>query len=164
MDTIEVTFPVRYSECDPLGIAHHSSYVIWFEEVRHEYMRRHQSDYNQLAEEGVFMPLSELRVRYRAPARFGDVVTVRSWMTEVKSRRATFYHEVRHGETEEVLAEGETVHICFDVKTMELKKIPPRVRGLLERYLNNQTPNLKPQISNPQSQILISKESVEAKR
>ena len=164
MDTIEVKFPVRYSECDPLGIAHHSSYVIWFEEVRHEYMRRHQADYNQLAEEGVFMPLSELRVRYRAPARFGDVVTVRSWMTEVKSRRATFYHEVRHGETEEVLAEGETVHICFDVKTMELKKIPPRVRGLLERYLNNQTPNLKPKISNPQSQILISKESEEAKR
>ncbi len=136
-NTITVTFPVRYSECDPLGIAHHSSYAIWFEEARHEYRRRHQGDYDQLAEEGVFMPLAELRVRYRTPARFGDILTVRSWMTEVKSRRATFYHEVRRAGTEEILAEGETVHICFDVKTGELKKIPPRVRGLLERYLKS---------------------------
>ncbi len=140
-NTITVTFPVRYSECDPLGIAHHSSYVIWFEEARHEYRRRHLADYDQLAEEGVFMPLAELRVRYRAPARFGDILTVRSWMSEVKSRRATFYHEVRQAGTEEILAEGETVHICFDVKTGELKKIPPRVIGLLERYLKIPSPN-----------------------
>ncbi len=132
---ISVTFPVRYSECDPLGIAHHSSYVIWFEEARHEYMRRHPADYAQLAEEGVFMPLSELRVRYRAPARFGDIITVRSWMSEVKSRRAIFYHQVLRADAREALAEGESVHICFDVKTLELKKIPPRVRALLERYL-----------------------------
>lgn len=134
-NTVTVTLPVRYSECDPLGIAHHSSYVIWFEEVRHEYRRRHQADYDQLAEYGVFMPLAELRVRYRSPARFGDIVIVRSWMTEVRSRKATFYHEVRRNGTEEILAEGETVHICFDVKTGELKKIPPRVIGLLEKYL-----------------------------
>lgn len=136
-NTISVTFPVRYAECDPLGIAHHSSYVIWFEEARHEYRRRHQSDYDQLAEEGVYMPLAELRVRYRSPARFGDVIMVRSWMTEVKSRRATFYHEVRRAGTEEILAEGESVHICFAVKTGELKKIPSRVKGLLERYLKS---------------------------
>lgn len=89
------------------------------------------------------MPLAELHMRYRAPARFGDIITVRSWMTEVKSRRATFYHEVRRTDTEEILAEGETVHICFDVKTMELKKIPPRVKGLLERYLKIPNPKLQ---------------------
>ncbi|MFQ5401099.1 MAG: acyl-CoA thioesterase [Anaerolineae bacterium] len=137
-EPITVTFPVRYSECDPLGIAHHSSYVIWFEEARHEYRRRHQADYDQLAEEGVFMPLAELRARYRTPARFGDIITVRSWMTEVKSRRATFYHEVRHADSGEILAEGETVHICFDVETGELRRIPPRVRGLLQNYLKTE--------------------------
>lgn len=79
------------------------------------------------------MPLAELHVRYRAPARFGDILTVRSWMAEVKSRRATFCHEVRRAGTEEILAEG------------ELKKIPPRVIGLLERYL--ETPN--PKTHNP---------------
>ncbi len=138
-NVIQVAFPVRYSECDPLGIAHHSSYVVWFEEARHEYRRRHPADYDELAAEGVFMPLSELRVRYRAPARFGDMLTVRSWMREVKSRRAIFYHQVWRAETDVLLAEGESAHICFDVKTMELKKIPPRVRALLEQYLEPQT-------------------------
>jgi acyl-CoA thioesterase FadM len=66
-------------------------------------------------------------------------------MAEVKSRRATFCHEVRRAGTEEILAEGETAHISFDVKTGELKKIPPRVIGLLERYL--ETPN--PKTHNP---------------
>ena len=140
-NTITVTFPVRYSECDPLGIAHHSSFTVWFEEARHEYRRRHQADYDQLAEEGVFMPLAELRARFRSPARFGDIITVRSWMTEVKSRRVIFFHEVRRSGTEEILAEGESVHICFDVKTGELRRIPPRVRGLLANYLQAERGN-----------------------
>lgn len=59
-------------------------------------------------------------------------------MTEVKSRRATFYHAVRRAGAEEVLAEGESVHICFDVKTGELKKIPLKVGALLERYLRTE--------------------------
>jgi len=50
VSAIEVAFPVRYSECDPLEIAHHLSNVIGFDEVRHEYRRRHQADYGRLAE------------------------------------------------------------------------------------------------------------------
>ncbi|MCP4358937.1 MAG: hypothetical protein GY796_13035 [Chloroflexi bacterium] len=76
-----------------------------------------------------------MRVRYRSPAKFGDIITVHSWMREVKSRRATFYHEVCQTGSGEILAMGETVHICFDVETGQLKRIPPQVRSLLEKYL-----------------------------
>ncbi len=138
MNVAEVTFPVRYVECDPLGVAHHSSYVVWFEVVRGEYMRRHPENYAELERQGVFMPIAEMRVRYRAPARYGDVITVRSWIAELKSRRVTFAHEVRQAGDDQVLAEGETVHICLDLRSGTLRAIPPKVREGLVPYLRGQ--------------------------
>lgn len=135
MDVIEVTFPVRYVECDPLGVAHHSSYVVWFEVVRGEYMRRHPEKYAELDRQGAFLPIAEMRVRYRAPARHGDEITVRSWIAELKSRRVTFAHEVRRAGDGQVLAEGETAHICLDLETGALRTIPPKVREGLRPYL-----------------------------
>lgn len=134
MNVIEVTFPVRYVETDAMGIVHHSHYVIWFEVARSEYMRRHPENYAELDRQGVFLPIAEMRVRYRAPARYGDIVTVRSWIAELKSRRATFAHEVRRTGDGEVLAEGETVHICLDLRTGALRAIPPKVREGLVPY------------------------------
>ncbi len=135
MDVIELTFPVRYVETDAMGVVHHSNYVVWFEVARSEYRRRHPENYAELDRQGVFLPIAELEVRYRAPARYGDVITVRSWVVELKSRRVTFAHEVRRASDGQVLAEGETVHICLDLQNGALRAIPPKVREGLVPYL-----------------------------
>lgn len=69
---------VRYAECDPFGVAHHSSYVPWMEEGRTELLRETGVTYAQLEREGVFLVITKLEVKYRRPIRYDDVIEVRT--------------------------------------------------------------------------------------
>jgi acyl-CoA thioester hydrolase len=44
---------VRFAETDAQGVAHHASYIVWFEVTRIEYLRRFRGGYAGLREEGV---------------------------------------------------------------------------------------------------------------
>jgi acyl-CoA thioester hydrolase len=72
---------VRYCECDPMGVAHHASYVPWLEIARTELLRGTGVTYAQLEEAGVFLVIVRLDVRYRRPVRYDDVVDVRTRVT-----------------------------------------------------------------------------------
>jgi acyl-CoA thioester hydrolase len=134
-EIIKTSLHVRYAETDSLGIAHHSSYVIWFEEGRSEYMRRERASYDALQKNGVYLPLAELDVRYFAPARYGDRITICTWVGAVRSRTVTFIGEIVKPETHQVLARARTKHICIDTQTGQLKVIPQQTRECLKRYL-----------------------------
>lgn len=69
---------VRYCECDPMGVAHHASYVPWMEMGRTELLRDSGVSYAQLEIEGVFLVIVRLNVAYKRPIRYDDVVEVRT--------------------------------------------------------------------------------------
>ncbi|MEM1330811.1 MAG: thioesterase family protein [Planctomycetota bacterium] len=69
---------VRYAECDPMGVAHHSSYAPWMEMGRTELLRETGRTYEALEREGVFLVITKLEVRYRRPVRYDDVVEIRT--------------------------------------------------------------------------------------
>ncbi|MEZ6244005.1 MAG: thioesterase family protein [Phycisphaerales bacterium] len=73
-----VRLRVRYAECDPFGVAHHSSYVPWLEEARTELLRDTGVTYAQLEKAGVFLVITKLDVKYRRPVRYDDLVEVRT--------------------------------------------------------------------------------------
>lgn len=126
----EITFPVRYAETDAMGIVYHSNYVVWFEVGRGDYMRQRGWDYADLEARGYYLPVSELKARSLAPARYGDLVTVKTWLEELRSRKITFTYEVVKDSTGEILAVGSTKHICTD-KMGRVRSIPKEVRGML---------------------------------
>lgn len=132
---IETSFHVRYAETDALGIAHHASYVVWLEEGRSEYMRRERESYEELERNGVFLPVAKLEVQYLAPACYGDRVTVRTWVEEIRSRSVTFVGEVVHHRTGRALARGKTKHVCIDLRTGSLRAIPRKTRECLMKYM-----------------------------
>jgi len=66
------TFRVRYSETDKMGIVHHSSYVLWMEIGRVEWLRSKGLSYRELDDGGVSLPVSKLEVNYKTPADFDD--------------------------------------------------------------------------------------------
>ncbi|MFQ5886026.1 MAG: acyl-CoA thioesterase [Anaerolineae bacterium] len=126
----EITFPVRYAETDAMGIVYHSNYIIWFEVGRGDYMRQRGWEYADLEARGYYLPVSELEARFLAPARYGDLVTVKTWLEELRSRKITFAYEVVKDGTGEVLAVGHTKHICTD-KMSHVRSIPKEVREML---------------------------------
>ena len=72
--TSQISFRVRYVECHPMGVAHHSTYPIWFEMGRTEMLRAQGGRYRDLESAGVFLVVSDLTIRFRAPARYDDDV------------------------------------------------------------------------------------------
>jgi acyl-CoA thioester hydrolase len=82
---------VRYCECDPMAVAHHSAYVPWLEEARTELLRACGVSYAQLEAEGVLLAVVRLEVTYRRPARYDDVLEVR--VRVVGGSRVKIRHE-----------------------------------------------------------------------
>ena len=109
----EVTLHVRYAETDAMGIVHHSSYIVYFEEGRSNYARQRGSDYASFERNGLYLTVAEVHARYVKPARYGDQIIVRCWIDEMKSRTLTFAYEIVLAETRETLVTGFSKHICI---------------------------------------------------
>lgn len=85
---------VRYCECDPMNVAHHSSYVAWFELARTELMRNRGPSYADLERGGVLLMVTRMDVRYRSPALYDDVVEVRTAVEHLGRARISHRYEV----------------------------------------------------------------------
>jgi acyl-CoA thioester hydrolase len=109
----ENTFYVRYAETDAMGIVHHASYIVYFEEGRSNYARQRGSDYASFERTGHHLTVAEVHARYLKPARYGQQITVRCWVDDMKSRALTFAYEIVDTALREVLVTGYSKHICI---------------------------------------------------
>jgi acyl-CoA thioester hydrolase len=118
---------VRYAETDQMGVVYHANYFIWFEVGRVELMRHLGFDYKQMeAEDDCHIAVVEATARYRHPARYDDMLIIR---THVKAQRGfviKFSYEILRESDDMLLCEGETTHVVCDG---EMKK-----RTLPEKY------------------------------
>lgn len=103
---------VRYNECDPMGVAHHSVYPIWFEQGRTEMLRADGGRYRDLEEAGAFLAVVKLEIAYRLPARYDD--TLRIETTIARLGRAKIEHAYQLHRDDELLATGATTLACLD--------------------------------------------------
>ena len=110
----ETTFHVRYAETDQMGIVHHSSYIVWFEEGRSAWSRQLGHPYADFERAGYLLAVSEVGARYLTPARYDQKVTIRTWVSQVRSRLVRFEYEVVDAEGDEVFVVGFSTHICLD--------------------------------------------------
>jgi acyl-CoA thioester hydrolase len=110
---------VRFCETDLMGIVHHSNYLAYFEAGRVEWLRRRGVTYADWASRGIHLPVVEASVRYRAPARFDDVIAIETHLVELRAASVRFeYRMERIGDEPELLAEGFTRLACVNERHM----------------------------------------------
>jgi acyl-CoA thioester hydrolase len=127
----ETNLRVRYAETDTMGVVYHANYLIWFEVGRGDYFRALGQDYGEWEKRGFLLPVSEAYARFHAPARYGDLITVRTSLAQLRSRELTLDYQVIHGETGQILATGWTKHICVDHES-HVRRLPEILLRLLE--------------------------------
>ena len=128
---IETTFRVRYAETDASGVVYHANYLVWFEHGRGEWFWRQGRDYRRDVEaRGLSWPVVEVSARYLAPARYGDVVTVRTSLKEIQSRAFTIEYEILNAETQQVLCRGWTKHLNVN-NEWRVVPLPEDLRALM---------------------------------
>lgn len=125
-----ITVRVNYSETDQMGVVYHANYLVWFDRARTELMRDTGLSYKELEQQGVYLAVSEVKIRYRAAARYDDLVQIRCWVRELASRRVTFGYVVERAATGEQLATGETALVSL-THQHTLTRIPEHVLELL---------------------------------
>jgi acyl-CoA thioester hydrolase len=127
----ETEIRVRYAETDKMGIVHHSNYLIWFEAGRSDLCRARGFSYKEMEEQDKsLMVVAESYVRYKSPAFYEDILTVRTQVAEVRSRSIRFIYEIVRESDETLLAEGETLHLVTD-ENKKVRLIPDSYRELL---------------------------------
>lgn len=103
---------VRYCECDPMGVVHHTVYPVWFEMGRTELLRSTGRTYRDMESAGLLLAVVRLEVTYRAPARYDDLVTLRTTLTRVGAVKIEHSYELSRGD--DLLVTGSTVLACLD--------------------------------------------------
>lgn len=130
-DFVDHTFRVRYAETDQMGWVYHSHYLTWFEMGRTEFIRSCGMPYREIEKKGNLLPLVKATLQLRQPARYDDLLTVRTRVASMASRQIIFGYEIlRDGE---ILSSGTSTHLCADVSTGRAMTIPQWIRELLTR-------------------------------
>ena len=108
----EIQIRVRYAETDRMGLLHHAHYLVYFEQARTELLRQLGATYKALEDQGFLLVLTRLEVRYRKPAHYDDLLTIRTTVERVTFVRIDHRYEVfRDGD---LLAEGSSTLACVN--------------------------------------------------
>ena len=123
----ETKLRVRYAETDQWGTVYHSNFFIWFEVGRVELFRQLGFSYKQMEiEDESHLVVAEASCGYKRPARYDDVLRIRTRIVEAGRRIVRSAFEVVNDASGELLATGETTHVVCDRNG--------RAKGLTEKY------------------------------
>ena len=134
----ETEIRVRYAETDQMGIVHNANYLVWFEVGRSEFCRARGFSYKEMEEkDNALMVVAECYCRYKSPAYYEDLLTIRTKVEEVRSRSLRFVYEIYRPADESLLAEGETLHVVTD----ENRKVRSLPKSYKEKLMADEIPD-----------------------
>lgn len=121
---------VRYKDTDQMGMVYYGNYFTFFEIGRVEYMRERGIAYKLMErEDDSFIVVAEATCRYLRPARYDDLLRIRTRVSESRRRSIRFAYEILRDEDGEMLATGETLHIICN-RLGRPKSLPEKYRRL----------------------------------
>ena len=107
---------VRYAETDQMGVVYHGNYAQYFEMGRVEWLRNLGVSYKWMEENGVMLPVVSLTMNYKKPARYDDLLTVKTILKSQTSVKIEFDYEI-YNEDNELLTTGYSMLVFVDMKT-----------------------------------------------
>ena len=117
----EIEVRVRYQETDAQGRVHHANYITYFEMGRTELLRSQGLSYRKLEEEGFFLVVADMQLRYLSGAQYDDLLRVVTRTMRLKAATVEHEYEVYRGE--ELIVKAQSRLGCVDAEG-KVKRIP----------------------------------------
>ena len=114
IQSCDIEIRVRYVEVDQMGALHHSRFWIYFEMGRTELLRAQGAAYADLEAAGVFFVVAKCAAKFRAPARYDDVLTLTTRTTKQGAARIDHAYELKRNADGKLLATAETTLACVN--------------------------------------------------
>lgn len=132
MKSHEVQLRVRYSETDQMGVVYHGNYLPYFEIGRVEWLRDKGVSYKWMEENGIGLPIVSLTLNYKKPARYDDLLTVRTTFKSQSSVKIEFDCEIEN-ENGDLLTTMHIMLVFVDMKTGRPVTPPDYIKTILEK-------------------------------
>ena len=133
MYTHEVQIRVRYGETDKMGYLYYGNYAQYYEVGRVEAIRSLGFSYKEMEDEGTMLPVLELQSTFIKPARYDELLTVKTTITEMPSVRIHFTYEI-YNEEGELINIGKTTLVFFDSNKRRPIMAPKPILEKLAQY------------------------------
>lgn len=112
----QIQVRVRYAETDQMGVVYHGNYVQYFEIGRVEWLRNLGVSYRWMEDNGIMMPVVSLKMDYRRPAKYDDLLTIKTIFKNLSTVKIEFEYEI-YNEKKELLTTGNSILVFVDMKT-----------------------------------------------
>ena len=124
---------VTYAECTLGNHVYYARYLDLMEAARGEFFRDLGSTFLEWQEKDAIFPVIECRLRYKAPARYDDVLSIDVWLSDLERMRLNFAYRIR-SQNKTLILEGETFHVCTG-RDEKLKRLPEELAAKLQPYV-----------------------------
>jgi acyl-CoA thioester hydrolase len=121
---------VYYEDTDCGGVVYYANYLKYMERSRTEFLRDRGVDLAAYHDKGLLFTVAEVRIRYRAPAKYNDLLDVRSRVLETGASSVVMATEIKRASDGTLLAEGEVRLVCVAVSGRPTR-IPEEIKGTL---------------------------------
>ena len=124
---------VRYADTDQMGVVYYANYFVWLEIARTEFLRHLGVDYRSIEKEKeLSLPVIEAYCKYKSPAKYDDVILIKTKVSQMKSSFLRFDYELFNKENKELLVEAYTTHVFID-KDRKPVRMPQEIKDILEK-------------------------------
>jgi acyl-CoA thioester hydrolase len=126
---------VSYAECTLGNHVYYSRYLDLLEAARGEFFRQLGVTFVQWQDQDALFPIVECRVRYKAPARYDDLLAIELWLTAAERIRLNFSYRILN-QSGLLILEADTHHVCTSLDSKP-KRLPPQLAESLKPYLDS---------------------------
>lgn len=123
---------MRYAETDQMGVVYYGNYPQYLEQGRTEWLREMGFSYRWMEENGILLPVTELHIQYKAPARYDDVISITTSLKKIPTFKIEFIYQI-HNQEGVLLIDASTSLVFINSETNKLIKAPDYLIEAIEK-------------------------------
>lgn len=122
---------VRYAETDPMKYVYYGNYAAYFEIGRVELFRSIGMSYDEIENQGIWLPVSDYKIKYLKPALYDQKLEIHTYVKKIPGVKIEFEYEIYNEEGVKI-TEASTTLFFLDSKTNKIIKCPEYLLKLIE--------------------------------
>lgn len=134
MYTSETQIRIHYALSDQMGVVYYGNYAQFYEIGRTESIRQLGFTYKEIEAMGIFLAVTDMHIRFLRPAKYDDLITVKTTLREIPLHHKITFHGEIYNEQNELLNTGDVTLYFLDAKTMKRSEMPVALKEKLFVY------------------------------
>ncbi len=134
MFTSETQIRIHYALTDQMGVVYYGNYAQFYEIGRTESIRTLGFTYKDIEAMGIFLAVTDMHIRFLRPAKYDDLITVKTTLREIPLHHKIIFHGEIFNEQQELLNTGDVTLYFLDSKTMKRSEMPVALKQKLLKF------------------------------